>query len=346
MTVHLKGEGGAYQFLRLLQVLRQLSETEEIQFILATHSPQILRAAPPGSILVCEKTTVAPFPTGSAALDLLDGLGALDRMELIPLLQNRRVVFVENRDDRHLIEVFAGKEFGDRKADEILRSWTFRYSYQEPVAANVRDKARQVRDLLSDPSLTPLGNATPTTCLAVGDRDYRRDAEIRKAVRSLKQDQIELFIWRRNEIENYLLDPVALRHALRNELQRLGRSADLRSLAPSLLDVFQQAVEDQRTSAEDAMAAHMHQVDRRLDLTTVLEQARIYLADAWKDGIGWCDAKKVLGALRQWAQRNGLRAQVFSEQNLVAHMDAVPADVSKLLRRLRLAAGRRRTRRK
>jgi predicted ATPase len=331
---------------KLMEVLRVLSETENLQFILATHSPQLLRAAPPGSLLVCQKTAVAPFPAGPEALSLLDNLGALERMDLVPLLQNRRVIFVEDRDDRRLIELFTRKELGDQKADAVLRAWTFLYTYQEPVAAGVRDKARQVRDLLADQGLAPLGIGPPVAFLAVGDRDYRSETEMRRAVRGHKRDGIELFLWPRNEIENYLLDARALKAALRAETPSAGRAGDYQGLAQSLEALLEQAVQDLRTAAEDRMASHMQQSDRRMDYQTVAGQSRAFFEQNWGNGIAWSDAKKVLAQLRLWAQKNALRGQVFSEANIIAHMSATPDDVRKLVVRLRKAVVRGKARRK
>ena len=299
---------------------------------------QILRAAPADSLLVCQRTTVAPFPSGAAGLGLLDNLGALERMDLVPLMQNRRVVFVEDRDDRRMIELFTKKKLGDQKAEQVLRSWTFLYTYQEPVMAKVRDKARQVRDLLQDQGLASLGSSAPVTFLAVGDRDYRTDNEIRKAVREHKLDGIDLVIWKRNEIENHLWDMSALRAAVRAEVQPRNRGSELQSLLHSMQEAVEAEVAALRTSAEDGMATHLHQGDRRLEYQTVAQHSRDFFNQHWGDGMGWCDAKRVLAALRSWAQKKKLRAQVFSESNIIAHMDNLPADVERLVQRLRKGA--------
>lgn len=323
---------------KLMEVLRELSEKEDLQFILATHSPQILRAAPADSLLVCQGTTVAPFPSGAAGLGLLDNLGALERMDLVPLLQNRRVVFVEDRDDRRMIEIFTKKKLGEQKAERVLRSWTFLYTYQEPVTAKVRDKARQVRDLLQDQALASLGSSAPVTFLALGDRDYRTDKEIRRAVREHKRDGIDLVIWKRNEIENYLLEMSALRAAVRAEVQRRNRGSDLQSLLHSMQETVEAEVSALRTFAEDGMATQMHQSDRRLEYQTVAQNSREFFNQCWGDGLSWSDAKKVLAGLRSWAQKKKLRAQMFSEANIIAHMDNLPADVERLVQRLRKGA--------
>ncbi len=139
-------------------------------------------------------------------------------MELVPLINSRRVVFVENREDRQVIEHFTRKHFGAAAAN-VLQCVTFLYTYQEPVAAGVLDdKARQVNDLLKDAGLAALGSDGSVRFLAVGDRDYRTEAELKSAEKELAAKAAQagfgfafrLLLWRRTEIENYLIDIEAL----------------------------------------------------------------------------------------------------------------------------------------
>lgn len=116
---------------QLMGVLERLAREEPAQFILATHSPQLLGAAPGGSIRVCMEGAVVPFDVGPAQFRLLEDLGAMDRMEIVPLLTNRAIVFVENRSDQKLLEQFARKHWGEQKQQEIWRVLTFMYTYQD-----------------------------------------------------------------------------------------------------------------------------------------------------------------------------------------------------------------------
>ena len=86
-------------------------------------------------------------------MDVLDTLGAFDRMEIIPLLKTKAVVFVENRDDRDYLEMFARKLWGEAKTNRVWEGLCFLFTYQEPIAANVKRLARQVKDLLNSGSL-------------------------------------------------------------------------------------------------------------------------------------------------------------------------------------------------
>lgn len=165
---------------QLMAMLVRLAREEGFQFVLATHSPQLLGAAPSGSVRICARGRVVALAADPEQLRLLGDLGAMDRMELVPLLTNRTVVFVENRSDRKLLEFFARRHWGVAKQQEVWRSLTFLFTYGSPVESHVLDLARQVRDLLNESGLEQKGKAV--RMIAIGDRDYRTDASRRKVM--------------------------------------------------------------------------------------------------------------------------------------------------------------------
>jgi len=341
----------------LMRILTESSAREQLQFVIATHSPQLLRTVPPDSLRVCRRGIVARFSPGPDQLELLDNLGALDRMELVPLINSRRVVFVENREDRRITEGFTRKQFGPEAA-KILQRLTFLYTYQEPVSAGVLDKARQVNDVLKDPGLAALGAGGNVEFLSVGDRDYRTESDLRAEERALATKAhnpgfgfpIRLLLWRRAEIENYLIEVDALCSAVAAEATRRGKSAVWEALEAEFRAFIAQQIASQKDAVTERLAARMQDRDRRQNLTTAMEKARQLINDEWDDGIAWCDAKKVLSAGRQFLQQHGLAAQALSHQNIIDAMTQLPRDVSKLVKALKLlarqdaAAGRRKGR--
>ena len=334
---------------QLMGVLVRLAREEQEQFILATHSPQLLSAAPSGSIRVCMDGAVVPFDVGPAQFRLLEDLGAMDRMEIVPLLTNRAIVFVENRSDQKLLEQFARKHWGEQKQQEVWRVLTFMYTYQGPVEARVLDLARQVKDLLNSPDVA-LGQ--PVRMLAIGDRDYRTDAsrsrELRahatRAKSSAYQLDLALRLWNSNEIENYLLDRTAL-------LGALGRQADEKGVAPqwsnhqdAFVDELDSLLAGQRDSVRQAVATRIQNDDRRLALSTALDRADEFLSRVWQEPTRWCDAKRVISRLRAWLQERGLPLRI-AEDEIIDAMDAVPADVQRILRELQRIGSSRASRR-
>jgi len=181
----------------LMTIFNDLSTSHGIQIVIATHSPHIVRSAPPGSVMVCRDGAVFPLARTGGDLELLDRLGAFDQMELVPLLQSKKICFVEEHADRELIKAFLRKQHPE-EAEEILRRFSFLYTYQEPVAAGVLRMARQVRDIVGVDSDNPVGTNRPLRVLAVADRDYRSDDELEKISRprqSIPDSGLRLNCW-------------------------------------------------------------------------------------------------------------------------------------------------------
>jgi hypothetical protein len=294
---------------------------------------------------VCLEGQVVHFAVEPEQLRILDAVGALDRMEVVPLLSNRAVVFVENKSDRKLLEHFARKLWGEQKQREVWSQISFLHSYQDPVTAGVLNLARQVRDLLAIPEMA---RAQPLRFLAVGDRDYRTDSERRGTVRrmaakarsSAYQLDLKLHIWEVNEIENFLLDLPAWLQLLDAQACRAGQEKPWSLLREAFASRFEELIAEQQEDVRQRLATRIQQTDRRLELRSALRQADEALVMQWGDGHAWCDAKRILSKARRWLQEQGLRCRL-GEREIVETMENVPEDVKKALRTLRgLTSGR------
>ena len=332
---HARLQGG------LMRILTDLVKALNLQFVIATHSPQLVRTAPSGSLRVCRRGVVVPFSPGPDQLELLDHLGVMERMELIPLLQSRRVVFVENREDRQIIELFVRKRLGMR-AEQTLNGLTFLYTYQEPVSARVLEKARQVNDILKNPDLAALGFTGEVTFIAIGDRDYRTDAETHSEEREHREKAkqhsfgfpFELRLWRRTEIENYLLDIEAFCSAVRNAADLPSKLAIWSNVEAKFRQTFSDEMAKQKDAVIERFANRLQDRDRRLQLPTAMQKARDVLHGEWGDGRNWCDAKVVLAAMRRFLQSNKLPEHALSHKNIIEAMTSLPDDIEKLAKRL------------
>ena len=318
---------------QVMDVLVRLADEESEQFVLATHSPQLVSAAPSGSVRVCLDGRVVPLVSEPEQLALLENLGAIDRMELVPLLVNRAVVFLENKSDRQLLEFFARKFWG-REYHEVWEALTFLYTHTSPLAANVLAHGRQVHDLMRS-TVDSLG---PVRMLAIGDRDHRTDAACKSAIRShngkAKSDQyaaldMSLRIWGANEIENYLLDLTAILGVLDHQASAANVKAWQRQRV-EFEGEYSRLIESQHDAVRQAFAARIQQEDRGVELTTAMSRADDFLETAWTTPALWCDAKAVLRGLRSWLQDNSLPLRL-GPREIIEAMDTVPGDIRQTL---------------
>jgi predicted ATPase len=326
----------------LMQIFEELAEKEALQFVIATHSPHLLRAAPPGSLFVCRDGTVGPLANTPQQLETLERVGAFDQMELVPLLQSARVCFVESSEDRDRIRWFAQKHLGDAKADQIFRGFSFLFTHQEPVSARVSTLARQVRDLLTSAQRESNLPQKKLSVLALGDRDYRTDAEIKAAKSDLKRAaqqpglgfDFDLHIWTRNELENYLIDLVTLKNAITACVEKRGKKAAWDALENEFDTFHAERIADQRQAVTERIADLIQNQERQLAVQNAMNKARDRLNKEWGDGVGHVDAKVILSESRKWLQDKGVPCNLHPRE-IIQAMTEVPGDVKKFIAALK-----------
>lgn len=325
--------------VEMLRVFEGLSSQEGIQFLIATHSSHLVSSAPIGSLRAMIEGNSHRFATESDQMDLLDTLGAFDRMEILPLLKTKAVVFVENRDDRDYLEAFAQKLWGAEKARDVWEKVSFLFTYQEPMAAKAHLLARQIRDMLQSADLKSIASGAQPKFLVIGDRDYRQEATLKAEQKELldkaaSQDfklTLDCFVWKRNEIENYLLDANAIEAAINANLRDPSDSVRVSS---SLAGWLTAILETEKGRAQDQIAEKLQIADPtlRAQFVTTKGKAEDVIAADWGDGIALADAKRVMKALRaKLQQEKVLLTQALNERMVIEHMQAIPSDVKKAL---------------
>jgi|GEM_PF-1629314 len=321
--------------VEMMAVFSDLVREEGIQFIMASHSPHLLSSAPTGSLRVMIEGKAHPFAVTSAQIELLDSLGAIDRMEVVPLLRTKSVVFLENRDDRKLLEHFAIKKWGEAKMRVIWSGLTFLYTYQNPIDASAHLRAKQVKDLLESEGLQGLASGRQPRFLVIGDRDYRNltkakadQREIEKKAKSagLKVD-LKCHLWSRNEIENYLMDRDAVSGALVAKLKDAAQSAATQA---ALEQAWPGLLEAQKADVQGRIADRLQKEDRGVDYRAATLSSQEMIGKEWDDGTALCDAKLVLSGVRKLVQDKKLPTHL-DEGEIVKHLKLVPADVAKVL---------------
>ena len=344
-TIVLMDEPDAHLHARLqvemMRIFADLVEGEGLQFVLASHSPHLISAAPPGSLRAMIDGKAHPFATEPEQMDLLDTLGAFDRMEIVPLLRTKSVVFVENRDDRNYLELSARKLWGEAKTRKIWDGLSFLYTYQEPVSADVKRLARQVKDLLNAPGLSQLHGGRQARFLVIGDRDYRSASGSRKARKELEKKakgegfKLDLHcpIWSRNEIDNYLLDASAIERAA---VKKAKEASQTEAIKTAVQEAIQKSLEAQRPEVQQRIAHKLQQDDPdcRNDYLKATTRSEEILNAEWADGMAVCDAKKLLSQIRAELQSRKLKT-ALSEADIVAAMDDVPDDVVTVLQAIK-----------
>ena len=180
---------------RLVDLLESLSA----QTITATHSSEVLAEAAESSVIWVSKDRkrAVRSPRPDVLYELTATLGTAFNLRVARALKARAVLFVEGQDARLLREL--GKRLGlDRLATDgsltviTLQGFTH-WDLVEPFQWLMQEL---------------LGGAVQG--YVVLDRDFRTEEEIETIEQRLRSIGLGAHVWRRKEIENYLLQPEAL----------------------------------------------------------------------------------------------------------------------------------------
>lgn len=179
--------------------LVRLLDSIEGQTITATHSAEVLAEAPPKSVLWVDKSrkrsVSAPEP--ETAADLSSALGSSFNIRLARALRARVVLFVEG-DDGKVLRQMAAICGASRVATETgiavipLKGFE-NWEHVEPFSWMTRD--------LLDESVK---------AFVLLDRDYRQDDQCREISRRLHGAHVSCHVWKRKELESYLLDAAVI----------------------------------------------------------------------------------------------------------------------------------------
>jgi hypothetical protein len=140
-----------------------------------------------------------------------------------------------------------------------------------------------------------VGDRIITYCIL--DSDYHSAAEIELRYKDAEARGVNLHVWSRKEIENFLLQPRSIRRVFaRVKDHAIPSESEVRN---KILELCEQ----ERRSVEDGIASSLMQADRKLDVSTVNKMARSRVSQFWKAENKRCMAvsgKYLLAALSTW----------------------------------------------
>jgi energy-coupling factor transporter ATP-binding protein EcfA2 len=189
-----------------------ITELEEIalkgrkQFLLATHSTEILRWAEHTKILMLQKSSAKYLPDESSRMGLFAGLGSEFSPRLDRLKRSRALLLVENESDARFIKSMAEK-VGKQIPDEIVMwAWTDSSKERKQLYMQLRGDIPNLKAVsIRDRDDLAQNNVDPVTLRDKSDGNELPDLKLR--------------VWQRRHIENYILCPRAISHCAGVPLQ-------------------------------------------------------------------------------------------------------------------------------
>ncbi|HEY5913515.1 MAG TPA: AAA family ATPase [Verrucomicrobiae bacterium] len=285
-------EPDVYMHADLQRRLIRLLRTRHHQTIIATHSVEIMAEVEPDEVLVIDRKKSRSHFAGSQpeVQSLLSSIGSIQNIQLARLGVAGRFVMLEG-DDMDFLKRFQNTLFPesatpiDTIPHKAIGGW------------NGWERARGFSILLRDAAKSTI---TPYCIL---DSDYKTPAAIQKRLEVAKTEGIQLHIWKRKEIENYLLAPSAIHRII-------ARDAAPEIPIPKVADVeakLDEIAESLRLDVLNGMAAEFFEEDRKIGFPGANKKALERLDGIWRTRQGRMSAvcgKDVLHKLFDWASRN------------------------------------------
>lgn len=299
------------------RLTRMLSATAH-QVILATHSPEILVEAPLNAGILVDRSKRKALrvsdPVVAADLDLT--MGTAFNLRLAKVLRVRYAVFVEGDDVSVLrrLAVLRGHKGLATEANLAV--------VKLGGGAN-RRRLESFRWIASE----LLGDAIQGYVLL--DRDYHSDSAADEMRRELKQFGVECHVWKRHELENYLV-----------EVEPIAR---LVGVEPSVVErIIEAATDELRTTVLlEMIAVRAEEAPKKHALVTINKACESELGARWKtipDRVAVCPGKELLAAINRRLQAEGYSAVSTAALAEAFGADEIPSEVVHVLDRIEEAA--------
>lgn len=272
---------------RLIRLLRKRHH----QTIIATHSVEIMSEVEPDEILVVDRRrkSSAFASTQPEVQSLLTNIGSIHNIQLARLNAAGRFVMVEG-DDMDFLKRFQNTLFPDSSIpiDTIPHKSVGGWSGWE--------RARGLALLLQEAA----PHAIRPYCIL--DSDYHTSDSIQKRLKTAKAEGIQLRIWKRKEIENYLLVPTAICRVIEKSNPKNG-------IVPTEAEVgekLEEFADGLRLDTLNLVAAEYFEEDRKAGFGGANKQALERIEKVWKTTAGKLAAvsgKEVVHRLAEWASK-------------------------------------------
>jgi hypothetical protein len=279
-------EPDLYLHADLQRRLKRVLEAATARTITATHSPEMLAEADPSAVVWVDKSRrrAVRSPRGEVVTDLSDALGSQFNMRLAKALRSRVALFVEGKDMK-VLSILARRVGAANLADE------------RNVAVVPRDGFSNWDRVEPFKWLVDHFLAESVESVVFLDRDYRTDDSIDRIESRLGELNITTHVWRRKELESYLLESSALAR-----VSSASPEAISEILVRAATDLRQQVFARSLDKAQRGVRSDHHRV-------TITEQFQNAFESKWADPVQrlWmCPAKEVLHVLNRELSATGL----------------------------------------
>lgn len=283
-TTIILDEPDVYMHPDLQRKLIRLIKKRYPQVIIATHSVEIIGEVEPGNIITIDKRKrqMSYANDMKAVQEIVDNIGAINNLSLTRIGNMRKCVFVEGEDLKILAKF----------ADIVYPNYTESLNNLPSISLggfNNLNEAFGASKLFYEETNDSI------KCMAILDRDYFPEEMLSRKAEAAKNNKLNLHIWKRKEIENYLLEPRVLYRLINGK----ETYEEFLNKLEALVDKFKDDVFDQ-------YAAQLIRYNKKLDTSTANKKAREFIRQNWislKSKLSLVSGKEMLKEINQWMNK-------------------------------------------
>lgn len=282
-------EPDVYMHSDMQRKILELVKNKFEQVIIATHSLEIISRVDPDNILeINKKDKTMHYATDSlSAQKIIDDIGGVQNLALLKLGRTRKCLFVEGKDLKYL-----------NHFNEIL------YGNQLDIPTISFGGFNNIPRVYGTSNLFYSETTNQIKCYALADKDYRDPRIIKKVKNEAAAEHLNLHVWQRKEIENYLIIPQVI-------FKFIPKSSSI--TYDNFLKQLEVLLDEQRDKVFDAYATQ-YRIDckelangQQWDTATCNQNARTYLKEHWNtlnDKIALVGGKDFISVLAKYFQDN------------------------------------------
>ena len=282
------------------------------QLIVATHSVEIMDEVTPNCIIPIDSKRKNIKAIGNHAIlqQLSEEMGSGFNLDLSRLFLSKRFMIWEGADtDRLILSAFQSVLF----PQDLHPISSFPKVYVEGWGGWQR--AQAVAEVFNQ-------NNVQIKCYCVFDSDYHTEQDIEQRKQNAIVRHINLHIWQRKEIENYVIHPSVLLRFIKHNKRKGQVTEEIVS------NKIQELVASMENEVITDVAEEIRMKDLKISIKTALEQARKCIKTRWQaNPLYVIPGKQMIKELSSWSKKQyGIS---FNALNLVRcfHEEEVPKEI-------------------
>ncbi|MDU1893129.1 MAG: AAA family ATPase, partial [Dysgonomonas sp.] len=279
-------EPDVYMHADLQRKLIRLIKNRYKQVIIATHSVEIMSEVEAENILPidCRKSKIVYANKPLLVQKVIEDIGSVHNLEIVRLFSSKKFLIVEgDNDDIKMLGIFQSILYPNSNdpLDIIPKTFVEGWGgWQRVIGAS---------KVFNDSEI-----GVKTYCIF--DSDYHTEEEKIDRRKEAQRNNINLHIWNRKEIENYLLNAKVISRFIDKKKRKGKISSDI------VLKKITEIAEDLKQDIYDDYATEIKSKFPDLVVKTANQKAREYVDSRWQNFIILLPGKKVISCLSAWSQ--------------------------------------------